>query len=225
MAGQGIEMGLVLVLVTMLWTGAAAQSCTNVIISMSPCLNYISGNSSTPSSGCCTQLATVVKSQPQCLCQVLNGGGSSLGLNINQTQALALPGACKYDMMTCKHNYIYFSTNLYSLKPEQLPLQPALLQGHQNLQIRYLQVQKRSIMLEASTQSFQFRYGFCLNYFVCSIHFRTYSFEFLNRAGRGTNTVPSTDSGSSDGTSTKVAAHVLFFLLFVASYASTFTMG
>ncbi|KAK3040556.1 hypothetical protein RJ639_029002, partial [Escallonia herrerae] len=95
MAGQGIEMGLVLVLVTMLWRGAAAQSCTNVIISMSPCLNYISGNSSTPSSGCCTQLATVVKSQPQCLCQVLNGGGSSLGLNINQTQALALPGACK----------------------------------------------------------------------------------------------------------------------------------
>jgi hypothetical protein len=88
-------MGLVLVLVTMLWAGAAAQSsCTNVIISMSPCLNYITGNSSTPSSGCCSQLASVVRSQPQCLCQVLNGGGSSLGININQTQALALPGAC-----------------------------------------------------------------------------------------------------------------------------------
>ncbi|PWA93568.1 Bifunctional inhibitor/plant lipid transfer protein/seed storage helical domain-containing protein [Artemisia annua] len=28
------------------------------------------------------------------LCQVLNDGGSSLGLNINQTQALALPTAC-----------------------------------------------------------------------------------------------------------------------------------
>ncbi|KAI7726741.1 hypothetical protein M8C21_023497 [Ambrosia artemisiifolia] len=76
---------------------AMAQSssgCTNVIISMSPCLNYISGNSSTPNSGCCTQLASVVKSQPQCLCEVLNGGGSSLGLNINQTQALELPKAC-----------------------------------------------------------------------------------------------------------------------------------
>lgn len=86
---------LILVLVTMLWAGAAAQSsCTSVIISMSPCLNYITGNSSTPSSGCCTQLASVVRSQPQCLCQVLNGGGSSLGININQTQALALPGAC-----------------------------------------------------------------------------------------------------------------------------------
>lgn len=95
MAHGKMEMGLLLVLVAMLWGGAAAQSsCTNVIISMSPCLNYISGNSSTPSSGCCSQLSSVVRSQPQCLCAVLNGGGSSMGLNINRTQALALPGAC-----------------------------------------------------------------------------------------------------------------------------------
>ncbi|PWA83014.1 Bifunctional inhibitor/plant lipid transfer protein/seed storage helical domain-containing protein [Artemisia annua] len=72
----------------------SSSGCTNVIISMSPCLSYMNGNSSTPSSGCCTQLASVVKSQPQCLCEVLNGGGSSLGLNINQTQALELPKAC-----------------------------------------------------------------------------------------------------------------------------------
>ncbi|XP_051129856.1 non-specific lipid transfer protein GPI-anchored 5-like [Andrographis paniculata] len=78
------------------WSVAAAQSddCTNVLIGLSPCLNYISGNSSSPSNGCCTQLRTVVGSQPQCLCQVLNGGGSALGLNINQTQAMALPRAC-----------------------------------------------------------------------------------------------------------------------------------
>ncbi|KAK6146055.1 hypothetical protein DH2020_019924 [Rehmannia glutinosa] len=96
MAHQHFSMGLVLILVTMLWAGATAQSsdCTNVLISMSPCLNYISGNSSAPSAACCTQLGTVVRSQPQCLCQVLSGGGSNLGLNINQTQALALPNAC-----------------------------------------------------------------------------------------------------------------------------------
>lgn len=75
-------------------TMAQSSGCTSVLISMSPCLNYISGNSSTPSSGCCTQLASVVRSQPQCLCQVLNGGGSSMGININQTQALELPKAC-----------------------------------------------------------------------------------------------------------------------------------
>ncbi|KAK4797502.1 hypothetical protein SAY86_029828 [Trapa natans] len=80
-----------------MWAGASAQStsgCTTVLISLSPCLNYISGNSSIPSSSCCSQLASVVRSQPQCLCQVLNGGGSSLGISINQTQAMALPGAC-----------------------------------------------------------------------------------------------------------------------------------
>ncbi|KAG8370229.1 hypothetical protein BUALT_Bualt14G0095300 [Buddleja alternifolia] len=96
MAHQKASIHLALILATMLFAGATAQSsdCTSVLISMSPCLNYISGNSSTPSSGCCTQLRTVVGSQPQCLCQVLNGGGSNLGLNINQTQALALPRAC-----------------------------------------------------------------------------------------------------------------------------------
>jgi hypothetical protein len=95
MAHTAMAMGLTMVLVTMLWAGAMAQSdCTNVLISMSPCLNYITGNSSTPSSQCCTQLASVVRSSPQCLCQVLNGGGSSLGINVNQTQAIALPGAC-----------------------------------------------------------------------------------------------------------------------------------
>ncbi|KAL8260024.1 hypothetical protein R6Q59_027977 [Mikania micrantha] len=89
---------LMILVITMaaLYGGSMAQSsgCTSVLISLSPCLNYISGNTSTPSSGCCTQLASVVQSQPQCLCQVLNGGGSSLGLNINQTQALELPNAC-----------------------------------------------------------------------------------------------------------------------------------
>ncbi|XP_050218778.1 non-specific lipid transfer protein GPI-anchored 5-like [Mercurialis annua] len=85
----------VVAVVSTLWTGATAQfSCTNVLISMSPCLNYITGNSSTPASQCCAQLSSVVRSSPQCLCEVLSGSGSSLGININQTQALALPGAC-----------------------------------------------------------------------------------------------------------------------------------
>ncbi|KAK1259711.1 Non-specific lipid-transfer protein 3 [Acorus gramineus] len=81
---------------TLLWAheAEAQSSCTSSIVSLSPCLNYITGNSSTPTSSCCSQLASVVKSEPQCLCTVLNGGGSSLGLNINQTQALGLPGAC-----------------------------------------------------------------------------------------------------------------------------------
>ncbi|OMO77644.1 Plant lipid transfer protein/Par allergen [Corchorus capsularis] len=84
-----------IVAATSLWTGAMAQSsCTNVLISMSPCLDYIQGNSSKPSSSCCSQLASVVKSSPECLCEVLNDGASSLGITVNQTQARAMPTAC-----------------------------------------------------------------------------------------------------------------------------------
>ncbi|KAI3749406.1 hypothetical protein L2E82_20018 [Cichorium intybus] len=88
-----VVFGLVLV---MLSGVAMAQSgCTTALVSMSPCLSYVSGNSSTPSLSCCSQLANVVQSQPQCLCPFTgNGAGSPTGLNINQTLALALPGAC-----------------------------------------------------------------------------------------------------------------------------------
>ncbi|KAK2648376.1 hypothetical protein Ddye_015865 [Dipteronia dyeriana] len=96
MAQTGIELGLVLVLVTVVFYGATAQSgCISVLIGLAPCLNYITGNASTPSSSCCSKLATVVQDQPQCLCTALNSGASSaLGISINQTQALSLPGAC-----------------------------------------------------------------------------------------------------------------------------------
>ncbi|KAG0475444.1 hypothetical protein HPP92_015130 [Vanilla planifolia] len=80
---------------------AAAQAgCTTALISLAPCLSYISGNSSTPSSSCCSQLASVVQSQPQCLCSVLNGGASSFGITINQTQALALPVLLLYSCVS-----------------------------------------------------------------------------------------------------------------------------
>ncbi|KAH6772784.1 hypothetical protein C2S52_004393 [Perilla frutescens var. hirtella] len=63
-------------------------------MALSPCLNYVTGNSSTPTSSCCSQLSNVVSSQPQCLCLLLNGTTSSYGLNINQTLALQLPNVC-----------------------------------------------------------------------------------------------------------------------------------
>ncbi|KAH1089386.1 hypothetical protein J1N35_016643 [Gossypium stocksii] len=95
MAKMKIATCFIMVLMVMFSAGAKAQSgCTTVLISMSPCLNFITGNSSTPSQQCCRQLASVVRSSPQCLCEVLNGGGLSLGINVNRTQALALPGAC-----------------------------------------------------------------------------------------------------------------------------------
>ncbi|XP_008235392.1 PREDICTED: non-specific lipid-transfer protein-like protein At2g13820 isoform X2 [Prunus mume] len=96
MAFKGIEMALALVLGSMLLGGAMAQSgCTTALASLAPCLSYVTGNSSNPSSSCCSQLSNVVQSSPQCLCSLLNGGGSSLGITINRTLALSLPSACK----------------------------------------------------------------------------------------------------------------------------------
>ncbi|AEE76657.1 putative plant lipid transfer protein/Par allergen [Arabidopsis thaliana] len=93
-----MEMGLVFLTVFMAVMSStmvsAQSSCTNALISMSPCLNYITGNSTSPNQQCCNQLSRVVQSSPDCLCQVLNGGGSQLGINVNQTQALGLPRAC-----------------------------------------------------------------------------------------------------------------------------------
>lgn len=88
---------LVVVTMTVVCNGAKAQStsgCTSVLVGLAPCLNYITGNSTTPSSSCCSKLANVVEDQPQCLCAALNGGASALGLAINQTLAMSLPGAC-----------------------------------------------------------------------------------------------------------------------------------
>ncbi|KAK4774981.1 hypothetical protein SAY86_009916 [Trapa natans] len=86
---------LALGLMALLFHGTAAQSgCMTTLLGLSPCLNYVSGNASTPSSSCCSRLSGVVQSQPQCLCLLLNGTASSYGYNINQTQALALPAAC-----------------------------------------------------------------------------------------------------------------------------------
>ncbi|KAK1428316.1 hypothetical protein QVD17_17148 [Tagetes erecta] len=95
MASKMVVMVLVMVVIVSICGGATAQSgCTSALMGMASCLNFITGNTSTPSSSCCSQLGNMVQSQPQCLCQVLNGAGVTLGLNINRTLALTLPGAC-----------------------------------------------------------------------------------------------------------------------------------
>ncbi|PSS01429.1 Non-specific lipid-transfer protein-like protein [Actinidia chinensis var. chinensis] len=159
----------ILAMVIVLWTGATAQSsdCTSALISMSPCLNYITGNSSTPSSGCCQQLASVVRSQPQCLCEAVNGGGSSMGIKVNQTQALALPGACNVQTPSI--------SRCNAASPVDSPA-------------------------------------------------RTTQAPNTIPSGTGSKTVPSTEDGSSDASSARMTVPLLFFLLFIASYASTSTI-
>jgi len=97
MAQVKLTMGLFLVTLTLLYAGVTTQSnCTDRLVSLIPCLDYVRGNSPTPNTWCCTHLDNVVKSQPECLCLIIGGKlGSSLG--INQTLALALPAACNVE--------------------------------------------------------------------------------------------------------------------------------
>ncbi|XP_052187962.1 non-specific lipid transfer protein GPI-anchored 5-like [Diospyros lotus] len=153
---------LTLLLLAAFWKGASSQSsCTTVLISLSPCLDYVTGNSSTPSSGCCTQLETVVGSQPQCLCVVINNS-SSLGININRTQALELPKACNVETPPVGR----CNATSPTASPTGRPRSPS---------------------------------------------------------GSGSKTIPSTTSNSSDGDSTKLLLPIFVFLIFIVSYASTFT--
>ncbi|KAL6893913.1 hypothetical protein ACP4OV_008011 [Aristida adscensionis] len=87
---------LVAAAAALLAPAASAQSgCTTALVGLYPCLNYISGNASSPPASCCSQLKSVVQSQPQCLCAALSGDSSSLGgVTIDKTRALKLPQAC-----------------------------------------------------------------------------------------------------------------------------------
>ncbi|NP_001149893.1 lipid transfer protein precursor [Zea mays] len=90
--------------VTLLVAAASAQSggsssddCTSALVSLSPCMGYISGNgTSAPSASCCSQLKAVVQSKPQCLCAALGSDASSSlgGVTIDRSRALGLPAAC-----------------------------------------------------------------------------------------------------------------------------------
>ncbi|KAL0390988.1 UNVERIFIED_CONTAM: hypothetical protein Scaly_0455900 [Sesamum calycinum] len=66
----------------------AQSSCQNEIASLSPCYRYIYDSDADPSPQCCSRLGNLVETQPECLCQVVDGEG------LNRTRALALPSAC-----------------------------------------------------------------------------------------------------------------------------------
>nr|XP_043630878.1 non-specific lipid transfer protein GPI-anchored 5-like [Erigeron canadensis] len=121
MAPSGILVLAAFSLVTMFWEGSIAQSgCINVLIGMSPCLNYVTGSSKMPSSSCCSSLANVVKSQPKCLCAALDGSTlTGLGISINKTVALALPSVC--DVKTPPVSRCQAENNAPTMAPAESP--------------------------------------------------------------------------------------------------------
>lgn len=90
---EAISIVLVIVMVTLSGGAMATTECRTAVVSLSPCLNYVSGNVSAPAHPCCAQLATVVKSHLLCLCSLVHGEMPS-GYKVNETLVLGLPVAC-----------------------------------------------------------------------------------------------------------------------------------
>lgn len=94
-----------LVIGLMVGTGCTAQSgCSNNMISgLSSCITYLRGNSTRPLPACCTSLANIQQSQPECICPMLsnNGASATLGIAINRTLAMAMPATCKLTTPHC----------------------------------------------------------------------------------------------------------------------------
>ena len=95
MSGSSILLAAAVAAALLVASASAQSGCTAVLVGLYPCMNYIGGNDMAPTKSCCSQLGSVVQSQPQCLCSALGGDSSSLGgMTINKTRALELPKAC-----------------------------------------------------------------------------------------------------------------------------------
>lgn len=75
---------------------AAGSGCMPELVSLSPCMDYMSGNASTPDGPCCTALSGMLRSSPGCLCTVVLGATpASLGVAVDGDRVSQLPVACK----------------------------------------------------------------------------------------------------------------------------------
>jgi Probable lipid transfer len=80
-----------------------AQTCnpSSAVTSLSPCVGYLIGNTSSPSTACCSLISSLLSSQSPCLCSMLKTGMGTLGFVFNQTQAISLPSICNMPTNPC----------------------------------------------------------------------------------------------------------------------------
>ncbi|XP_024538341.1 protein YLS3 [Selaginella moellendorffii] len=71
---------------------AAQPDCTNEIEQLQPCLAYVEGQVTAPSSDCCKGLLSVHTNRPVCLCILMSSSTS-----VNSSTATLLPSICKVD--------------------------------------------------------------------------------------------------------------------------------
>ncbi|KAK8636580.1 hypothetical protein V6N13_124325 [Hibiscus sabdariffa] len=75
---------------------SSSLDCSSLILNMADCLSFVSGGSkvSKPEGTCCSGLKSVLKADPECLCEAFKSS-ASLGVTLNVTKALTLPAVCK----------------------------------------------------------------------------------------------------------------------------------
>ncbi|CAL4919504.1 unnamed protein product [Urochloa decumbens] len=73
----------------------AGSGCMPQLVRLSPCMDYLSGNATTPDGpSCCPALSGMLKSSPGCLCMVLGGTPAWLGVAVDGARVARLPGEC-----------------------------------------------------------------------------------------------------------------------------------
>ncbi|XP_037427165.1 non-specific lipid-transfer protein-like protein At5g64080 [Triticum dicoccoides] len=77
--------------------GVSVPSCPPVQASLSPCVSYFIGNSSSPSDACCVQMRALFQSQAPCLCAAVSAVPSQLGSVVGGL----LPTACDLPPNAC----------------------------------------------------------------------------------------------------------------------------
>lgn len=81
---------------------------SSAVTSLAPCVGYLIGNTSSPSTACCSLISSLFSSQSPCLCSMLQGGLGglgTLGFVFNQTQAISLPSICNMPTNPCAGTY------------------------------------------------------------------------------------------------------------------------
>lgn len=77
--------------------------CSDQLVGLATCLPYVGGDAKNPTIDCCTGLKQVVDKSKKCLCVLIKDRDDpSLGLKVNASLALQLPGACKVPLNVTK---------------------------------------------------------------------------------------------------------------------------
>ncbi|XP_010557492.1 PREDICTED: xylogen-like protein 11 [Tarenaya hassleriana] len=72
-------------------------NCLRRMLNVSDCLSYVQvgSNETKPDGACCPELAGMVESSPECVCNLLGGGASArFGVKLDKQRAMELPSVC-----------------------------------------------------------------------------------------------------------------------------------